>query len=69
VPGPVDALVEEFRGVLGAERGLAPETVRYYGTHARAFLAWLPQPVDVALAELSAGLVTVLGARNSAHVP
>ena len=58
VPEPVDALVEEFRGFLGAERGLAPETVRCYGTHARVFLAWLPQPVDVALAELSAGLVT-----------
>jgi integrase/recombinase XerD len=58
VPEPVDALVGEFRGFLGGERGLAPETVRCYGTHARAFLAWLPQPVDVALAELSAGLVT-----------
>ena len=58
VSGPVDALVEEFRGFLSGERGLAPETVRCYGTHARAFLAWLPQPVDVALAELSAGLVT-----------
>src|SRR4051794_1425725 len=57
-PEPVDALVEEFRGFLGGERGLASETVRCYGTHARAFLAWLPQPVDVALAELSAGLVT-----------
>ena len=54
----MDALVEEFRGFLGGERGLASETVRCYGTHARAFLAWLPQPVDVALAELSAGLVT-----------
>ena len=57
-PEPVDALVEEFRGFLGGERGLASETVRCYGNHARAFLAWLPQPVDVALAELSAGLVT-----------
>ena len=58
VPEPVDALVEEFRGFLSGERGLASETVRCYGTHARAFLAWLPQPTDVALAELSAGLVT-----------
>ena len=58
VPEPVDALVEEFRGFLSGERGLAPETVRCYGSHARAFLAWLPQPTDVALAELSAGLVT-----------
>jgi integrase/recombinase XerD len=58
VPEPVDALVEEFRGFLGAERGLASETVRCYGTHARAFLVWLPKPLDVALADLSAGLVT-----------
>jgi integrase/recombinase XerD len=58
VPEPVDALVEEFRGFLGGERGLASETVRCYGTHARAFLVWLPKPLDVALADLSAGLVT-----------
>src|SRR4051794_13845606 len=57
-PEPVDALVEEFRGFLGGERGLASETLRCYGSHARAFLTWLPLPVDVALAELSAGLVT-----------
>ena len=57
-PEPVDVLVEEFRGFLGGERGLASETLRCYGNHARAFLAWLPQPVEVALAELSAGLVT-----------
>src|SRR3954469_11607775 len=58
VPEPVDALVEEFRGFLSGERGLASETVRCYGTHARAFLVWLPKPLGVALAELSAGLVT-----------
>jgi integrase/recombinase XerD len=57
-PDPVAVLVEEFRGFLGGERGLASETRRCYGNHARAFLTWLPQPVDVALAELSAGLVT-----------
>jgi integrase/recombinase XerD len=58
VSGPVDALVAEFRGFLGGERGLAVETLRCYGNHARAFLAWLPTPVEVALAELSAGQVT-----------
>ena len=57
-PEPVDVLVQEFRGFLGGERGLASETLRCYGSHARAFLTWLPLPVDVALAELSAGLVT-----------
>ena len=40
-------LVEEFRGFLGGERGLASETLRCYGNHARAFLTSL-QPVDVA---------------------
>ena len=50
-------LVEEFRGFLGGERGLASETVRCYRT-SPAFLASLPEPLDVALAELSAGLVT-----------
>ena len=35
VPEPVDALVEEFRGFLSGERGLASETVRCYGSHAR----------------------------------
>lgn len=56
--GPVDALVAEFRRFLTAERGLAAETVRCYGNHARVFLAWLPQPVEAALAGLSAGQVT-----------
>src|SRR4051794_31021567 len=55
---PVDALVAEFRRFLSAERGLAVETVRCYGNHARAFLRWMPAPVDVALSGLSAGQVT-----------
>lgn len=57
-PALVDALVAEFRGFLTAERGLAAETVRCYGNHARAFLTWVPEPVDVALVDLSAGQVT-----------
>ena len=40
-PEPVDVLVQEFRGFLGGERGLASETLRCYSNHARAFLAWL----------------------------
>jgi integrase/recombinase XerD len=55
---PVDALVAEFRRFLSAERGLVAVTVRCYGNHARAFLRWMPQPVDVALSGLSAGQVT-----------
>jgi len=55
---PVDVVVGEFRAFLVGERGLAAETVRCYGTHARAFLVWLPQPVAAGLAGLSAGQVT-----------
>jgi integrase/recombinase XerD len=55
---PVDALVAEFRRFLSAERGLASQTVRCYGNHARVFLTWMPQPAEVALAGLSAGQVT-----------
>jgi site-specific recombinase XerD len=54
----VEELVAEFRTFLTAERGLAAETVRCYGNHARAFLAWLPQPAEVALAGLGAADVT-----------
>jgi integrase/recombinase XerD len=54
----VDVVVEQFRGFLRDERALAAETVRCYGNHARAFLVWLPQPVGVSLAGLSAGQVT-----------
>jgi site-specific recombinase XerD len=56
--GPADVVVAEFRAFLAGERGLAAETGRCYGNHARAFLNWLPQPVDAALAGLSAGQVT-----------
>jgi site-specific recombinase XerD len=53
-----DVVVEGYRVFLVAERGLAAETVRCYCSHARVFLAGLPQPVDASLAELSAGWVT-----------
>jgi integrase/recombinase XerD len=56
--GRVDVLVAEFRAFLIGERGLAAETGRCYGNHARAFLGWLSQPVDATLAGLSAGQVT-----------
>src|SRR6187549_2620431 len=59
VPEPVDALVEEFRGFLSGERGLASDGDRALLWHScPSVLAWLPKPLDVALAELSAGLVT-----------
>lgn len=56
--GPVGLLVAEFRRWLDQERGLAPTTVRCYGSHAHTFLAWLGEPLDQALASLEAGTVT-----------
>src|SRR6266550_3188137 len=55
---PVDVVVEGYRVFLVAERGLAAETVRCYCSHARVFLAGLPEPVGASLAGLSAGWVT-----------
>lgn len=55
---PVTVLLEEYRAFLVGERGLAAESVRCYGNHARVFLAQLPDPVEVAVAGLSAGQVT-----------
>lgn len=55
---PVDVLVADYRRWLVAERGLAAETVRCYGSQARTFLRRLPAPLDVALAGLDAAAVT-----------
>lgn len=52
------ALLESYRGFLVRERGLAAESVRCYGNHARDFLRALPDPLVGSLAELSAGQVT-----------
>lgn len=51
-------MLGEFRAWLIAERGLAAESVRCYVTQARPFLAWLPEPLEAALAGLDAGQVT-----------
>lgn len=56
--GPVDEVLAAYRDYLVAERGLAPLSVQKYMTTARAFLSWLPQPVDTALVRLSPGQVT-----------
>jgi site-specific recombinase XerC len=56
--GPVEAVLAEFRGWLAEERSLSAATVRCYGTQARAFLASLAEPLDVALRGLDAGQVT-----------
>jgi len=41
---PAEALLEQFRGWLTAERGLSAATVGCYGKQARKFLAHLPEP-------------------------
>lgn len=61
MPLCVDArslLLEEYRVYLVRERGLATESVRCYGNHARDFLRVLPDPVEDAIAGLRAGQVT-----------
>jgi integrase/recombinase XerD len=54
---PVEALLAEFRTWLAGERGLSAATVCCYGKQARAFLAWLPEPLTAALQRLDAGQV------------
>jgi site-specific recombinase XerD len=56
--GPVEALLVEFRAWLAGQRGLSAVTVDCYGKQARVFLARLPEPVEMSLAELDAGQVT-----------
>ena len=60
VPGtPVEVVLEEFRVYLVDERGLAPASVYSYLRYARMFVTGLSAPLGTALAELSAGQVTV----------
>ena len=54
----VDVLLAEFGAWLDTERGLAGESVRCYRNQARTFLAYLPEPLERALAELDAATVT-----------
>jgi hypothetical protein len=50
-------LANAFRGYLTRERGLAQGTVDNYSHNAALFLARLPDPLDEALREMSAGRV------------
>ena len=52
--GSADVVVAELRAFLAGERW-PRRPGRCYGNHTRAFLNWLPQPVDEALAGVSAG--------------
>jgi len=56
--GPIGALLSEYVEYLTAQRGLAPLSVLRYLTTARVFLAWLPDPIQLTLKELSAAQVT-----------
>ena len=55
--GARDQLAEAFRGYLTRERGLAQGTVNNYSHGAALFLARLPDPLDEALREMSAGRI------------
>ena len=59
-------LLAGFGEWLGTERGLAVESVRCYQNQAGTFLAWLPQPLEGALAELDAAAVTRFVLESSA---
>ena len=50
-------LANAFRSYLARERGLAQGTVDNYSHNAALFLARLPDPLDEALREMSAGRV------------
>lgn len=67
-----EQLLEDYRGYLVRERGLAAGTVRNYVGVARLFLSKLPDPVSLDLERLAAADVTVfvLGlARSHGRVP
>ena len=55
---PVEVLLVEYGQYLSGERGLSVGTVTHYLRCARAFLAWLPEPVQESVPVLSAGQVT-----------
>lgn len=54
----VSELLSEFAGWLDRQRGLAPVTIHNYCWHASQFLAALPQPAQVSVSLLDAGIVT-----------
>lgn len=68
VPGnAVQALLQEYRGYLVRERGLAQASVRRYASDAQVFLAQLSEPIGGALESLSAGQVTAFVVDESAR--
>ncbi len=54
----VDGLVAEYRDYLFRERGLTTGSVAHWERVARLFLSERPEPLEAALAQLSAGEVT-----------
>jgi len=57
----VEILLGEYRQHLVGERGLSAGTVTHYLRCARAFLSWLPEPLDQSLPALLAGQVSDYG--------
>jgi len=53
----IGVMLAAFRGWLVTERGLAPDTVRCYGTQARKFLAQLPAPLEDSISRLDGAAV------------
>jgi integrase/recombinase XerD len=65
VPSPVEELVEEFRGYLLVERGMAAGSVRLYSRTARLFLAERSDPLENDLAHLSGAEINVFVLREA----
>jgi integrase/recombinase XerD len=62
---PVDRLLEEFRGYLLEERGMAAGSVRLYEGIARVFLSERSEPLEDALARLSGAEINVFVLREA----
>ncbi len=62
-----DEVLADYRASLRGERNLAAESVRCYCSQAKTFLAWLPVPLEEALARLNAAQVTSFVVQHSAE--
>ena len=65
VPSPVDRLLGEFRGYLVGERGMKSTSAAQYEPTARLFLSERQEPLNDALACLSAGEVKLFVLREA----
>jgi integrase/recombinase XerD len=65
VISPVDRLLGEFRDFLVRERGMQPTSAAQYQPTARLFLSERPEPLEVALASVSAAEINVFVLREA----